>query len=295
MESDANDLLSYRAHTRIDLKGHPTLNEKWLQQQIEKDPSLLGLGKLIVRDVERQQPRSGRLDLLLADPDGTTRYEVELQLGATDETHIIRTIEYWDSERRRYPQYEHIAVLVAENITSRFFNVISLFNGFIPIIAIQLSALQISDEEMTLVFTKILDHATLGTDEEDAGEPTDRSYWIGRSSPDMLSLVDRIHKLVKELDPGVELGYRKHYIGLHKGGIATNYVKMVPRKNQVNLALPTISRSDEVTNLIEKSGLNTLESSTRTVYRPIIRPEDLSKHRELLMDLIGRAQKNYRT
>jgi len=33
-----------------------------------------------------------------------TRYHVELQLGATDESHIIRTIEYWDTERRRWPQ-----------------------------------------------------------------------------------------------------------------------------------------------------------------------------------------------
>ena len=30
-----------------------------------------------------------------------------------DESHIIRTIEYWDIERRRYPQYEHVAVIVA--------------------------------------------------------------------------------------------------------------------------------------------------------------------------------------
>jgi hypothetical protein len=34
------------------------------------------------------------LDLLLADQDLTTRYEVEIQLGATDASHIIRTIEY---------------------------------------------------------------------------------------------------------------------------------------------------------------------------------------------------------
>ena len=40
------------------------------------------------------------------------RYEVELRLGATDEFHIIRCIEYWDIELRRYPSYEHIAVLV---------------------------------------------------------------------------------------------------------------------------------------------------------------------------------------
>jgi len=45
--------------------------------------------------------------------ESTRRYEVEIQLGATDESHIIRTIEYWDIERKRYPQYEHTAVIVA--------------------------------------------------------------------------------------------------------------------------------------------------------------------------------------
>ena len=40
--------------------------------------------------------------------------------SATDESHIIRTIEYWDIERKRYRQYDHTAVIVAEDITSGF-------------------------------------------------------------------------------------------------------------------------------------------------------------------------------
>src|SRR3954470_7882654 len=91
------------------------------------------------------QPRAGRLDLLLQDPETKRRYEVELQLGATDEAHIIRTIEYWDIERKRYPQYDHCAVLIAEDITSRFLNVVALFNGTIPLMAIQVQALKVAD------------------------------------------------------------------------------------------------------------------------------------------------------
>ena len=119
------------------------------------DPSLLGLGELDMREAERRQPHGGRLDMLLEDTDTSTRYEVELQLGGTDESHIIRTLEYWDTERRRYPQYDHIAVIVAEEITSRFFNVISLFNGFIPIVAIQMTALRVGEDQVALVFTKV--------------------------------------------------------------------------------------------------------------------------------------------
>ncbi|NLB48981.1 MAG: hypothetical protein GX813_03995, partial [Erysipelotrichia bacterium] len=45
---------------KISLKNHPTINEKWLQQVIVDDPSLLGLGELVVRDKERRQLGGGR-------------------------------------------------------------------------------------------------------------------------------------------------------------------------------------------------------------------------------------------
>src|SRR5438128_2587501 len=143
----------------ISLSAHPELSEQWLQDRIAENPKIMGLGDLLLRDKERPQPNAGRLDLLLQDPESLRRYEVEIQLGKTDERHIIRTIEYWDIERKRYPQYEHCAVIIAEDITSRFLNVISLFNGTIPLIAIQMQALKIGDN-ITLVFTKVMDEMT---------------------------------------------------------------------------------------------------------------------------------------
>ena len=108
--------LKYTKPERIWLKDHPELDERWLQDRIGEDPALLGLGDLVLKDRERPQPRAGRLDLLLQDAETNKRYEVEVQLGKTDEAHIIRTIEYWDIERKRYPQYDHTAVIVAEEI-----------------------------------------------------------------------------------------------------------------------------------------------------------------------------------
>ena len=102
--------------------------------------------ELIMKERERPQVR-GRLDFLLQDSDLTQRYEVELQLGSTDPSHIIRTLEYWDVERKRYQRIDHTAVLVAEDITSRFLNVISLFNGHIPLVAIQMNAVQIGQRK----------------------------------------------------------------------------------------------------------------------------------------------------
>lgn len=101
---------NYVKPVKMSIKNHPELNEAWVQGLIADDPSIIGLGDLILRDKERMQPRAGRLDLLLQDSDTQRRYEVEVQLGSTDESHIIRTIEYWDIERKRYPQYDHCAV-----------------------------------------------------------------------------------------------------------------------------------------------------------------------------------------
>ncbi len=52
----------------VSLKGHPELNERWLQNEIKNDVTILGLGDLIVRDVERRQPQGGRLTCSLLTP-----------------------------------------------------------------------------------------------------------------------------------------------------------------------------------------------------------------------------------
>ena len=54
------------------------VTEKMVQEQIADDPSILGLGKLELRDKERIHAHAGRLDLLLQDPETLKRYEVEI-------------------------------------------------------------------------------------------------------------------------------------------------------------------------------------------------------------------------
>lgn len=133
------------------------------------------------------------MDLLLFDGD-STRYEVKLMLGAIDPSHIIRCIEYWDSERRRYPGYEHIAVLVAEDITTRFLNVMSLMAGNVPLIAIQLCALKVG-EQLLLNFVPVLNQASLRRDDEteSAAQEVDRDHWDNKVGPQVMSM-SRIRK-----------------------------------------------------------------------------------------------------
>ena len=80
--------LRYVRPEKLSIRAHPGLSERWVQERIAEDPSILGLGDLILKDKERIQPRSGRLDLLLQDSEAHHRYEVEIQLGKTDESHI---------------------------------------------------------------------------------------------------------------------------------------------------------------------------------------------------------------
>jgi hypothetical protein len=81
-------MLSYSKAEIISLKNHAEFDEKWVGDQIAKDTTILGLGDLRLIDRERTQERAGRLDLLLGDDDEEQRYEVELMLGATDESHV---------------------------------------------------------------------------------------------------------------------------------------------------------------------------------------------------------------
>ena len=281
--------MEFRKSKPISLKNHPVYSEKWLQQQIIDDPMLLGLGELEIKDVERRQPRAGRLDLLLSDPETLTRYEVEIQLGATDEAHIIRTIEYWDIEKSRYPRYEHVAVIVAEDITSRFLNVISLFNKTIPIIAIQIRALEV-DGNLTLTAVPVLNLMQLGTDEEDEpGQSTDRDYWIKKGSSGSISLADGMLSLINEVVPGLELKYNKHYIGLARDGIADNFVSFRARKDFLICEF-RIQRTEEATAFLDGTGLDTLDYDKRWGrYRIRLTATDLKDRRNDLLQLIRRA------
>jgi hypothetical protein len=275
----------------ISLKSDPAFSEKWLQGLLAEDTSLLGLGDLVVKDIERRQPRAGRLDMLLSDPDTHTRYEVEIQLGPTDESHIIRTIEYWDVEKARYPQFEHVAVIVAEDITSRFLNVISLLNRSIPLIAIQMRALEVNGV-VTLNATTVLDLFSVGTEEEDEpGAVTDRGYWINRGSQTSVGVADRMLDLVNEVAPGMALKYNKHYIGLSRDGIADNFVSFRARKEHLIVEF-RIARNDETTALIDDSGIDRLEYDKRWGrYRIRATPPDITQHRDLLIELIRRASR----
>ena len=276
---------------KINLKNHPQYNEKWLQDIIADDPEIIGIGDVILKDKERIHPRAGRLDLLLQDADGNGRYEVEIQLGASDESHIIRTIEYWDIERRKYPQYDHTAIIIAEDITSRFLNVISLFNGFIPIMALQVSAIETSDG-IGLHFTKILDTVKLGflDEDEEIAEPSDRNYWeTKRGTKETVLCADKVFELVKTFIPSVQPNYNKQYIGFIVEGRSMNFATCRPLKKEMGLNF-RLPESEEVDEIISNAAFTFLEyNKYRGTYRLKLNIKVIEEQSEILIDLLKRA------
>ena len=277
----------------ISLKNHPTIKESVIQKFIFDNPDVLGLsGDVTALQREKQQPVGGRLDMLFADDSGT-RYEVEIQLGATDPSHIIRTIEYWDTERKRYPQYDHCAVIVAEEITGRFMNVISLFNGNIPLIALQMSAYKAGDD-ISLTFTRIIDRLDYATDDEDEYEVTDRNYWETiKSTPKMLKLVDGIFGDLGDLVSGFDLKYNKFYIGIAKDGAAKNYISFKPKKQFIYLCIKGREDSN-ITDRLDEAGIDYAYESRYKQYRIKIKSfSEYEKNRDLITDLVSTAKEHY--
>jgi hypothetical protein len=139
---------------RIRLTDHPTFNEHWLRERIVDDPSVLGLGDLRLADESRTH--DGRLELLLRDPATGRRITALVRIGPAEAGDLVRAIENWTIERARYPEHEHFAVIVAEELPPRFLSAANTLGTTIPLSAMQVSVLRVA-EHVTLHFAVVID------------------------------------------------------------------------------------------------------------------------------------------
>jgi hypothetical protein len=242
------------------------LDERWLQDRISNDPALLGLGDLEIAGREHRQPVGGRIDFLMRDAEQETYYEIEVMLGALDESHIIRTIEYWDIERQRRPQWDHVAVIVAEKITSRFFNVLRLLNRAVPLIAVQLSAFRVGDKivlnpvTVLNVVEEVSDPGAV-----DVVERVDRAYWEQKMSPTALAVADRTVTILKGLNLEPRVTYNRGHIAL--GTTGYNFCWFNPRKAdhcRIDLRVEPESR-DTILSLLQQADIDPSQRGTNLV------------------------------
>ena len=269
------------------------VTESWLESEIEKDPTMLRLGDVTIIERQRRQEKAGRLDLLLEDDAGDKRYEVELMLGPTDESHLIRTVEYWDIERRKWPGYEHCAVLIAEDVAARFLNVISLFSGTVPFVAIQVNGLMV-DGKFVLNFVKVLDSRTLRKDEtaELKEKATDRPFWISTASAATVELAEKCISIINQVASATRKPtYNRYYIGLNDGIRSGNFVTFRPKRSFLNLRFEALTSTEPWLKRLQDSGLDS--DVKNEDLRVTLTPKEFDDNKELLTELLQEAVRQY--
>jgi len=255
-------------------------DEYWLQDQIYENPTCLGLGDLESVAKEKQQSSGGRLDILLKNPEDDSMYEVEVMLGETDERHIVRTIEYWDNEKRKWPQRQHYAVLVAEGITRRFFNVIHLFSHSIPIIAIQVNLIE-SNNQKSIHFSKILD--TYEEPEDGIIEEVhDEVYWRKKSTW-TVDAANELFAIIGEIFESPSLRYLKNYIAINVVG--NNYFWFHKRSNPKSLLGFRISDDyvEEALKLLDEQTISFVQKRNRIKFT--VDKDFIKKHADSLRQI----------
>jgi len=228
-------------------------DEYWLQDIIYANPERLGLGSLVTVRKEKSQSNGGRLDILLKDPTDNTMYEVEVMLGDTDPSHIIRSIEYWDNEKRKYPQRQHFAVLIAESFERRYFNVIQLLSLTVPMIAIQADLLQVGDEKI-LNFTKVLDVYVEPEEEEEAKQVTEETW---REKAEWTLGTARKHlEILLELEQNIELKFTQSYVSIViNGRNSYMYDKRTKPNSVVWFCIKEEERADAIKKLLDEKNI----------------------------------------
>jgi hypothetical protein len=174
-------------------------------------------------------------------------------------------------------------------------NVIQLFNGAIPLVALKMTAYKVGDQT-ALTFVKVLDEVSYGLVDEDEPltEPTDRQDWESKASPKMLQLTDELLKLVKQFEPTALLKYNKHYIGLEIGGAARNFVIFRPRRAHVIAQFKLPVQGEETKALLDEAALAILAYDAQFgYYRVRVDPIVTHKQRTALLQLIQRAHEGF--
>lgn len=228
-------------------------DEYWLQDLIYENPSILGLGELIPVSKEKKQSTGGKLDILLKSPEDNSMYEIEVMLGETDPSHIIRTIEYWDLEKRRYPQRQHFPVLIAETFSRRYFNVIQILSLNVPMIAIQADLIEVSGQKI-INFTKILDIYEEQAEDDETNIVNETTWsssanWTLQTAKELLSIINSTGQILK-------LNFTQSYVALinSKGNAYWLYKRAEP-KSYLGFKERDDEKTEAIKNILDKSAV----------------------------------------
>ena len=262
------------------------LNEQQLQEHIESNPDMLDLGASGLKVLHSQKPtRHGRLDLLL-ESDYNERYVVEIQLGEPDPSHIIRLIEYWEAEWRD-PDYTYYAVLVAENIIQgRHFNVLKVLKRHgLPLVAINVTAVEQENGDTGLVFSRVLDSFDEAEEADPSKEPANEESWTDHHGEDIAALAKQMCQKF-----GVNPNFTRNYVGMEdpeKGRNARCKIFGRKRNRAIELRF-VLSKSAELDKEIEAQGFKP-DYRRHSYWIQIGNNADLEKHASFLTQMYRKA------
>ena len=169
-------------------------------------------------------------------------------------------------------------------------NVISLFHGAIPLVAIKMEALE-NNGELGLHFTKVLEPVALGSEDEDGAQSaTDRAYWENqRGTKATVQIADELAEITRGLGIPIELKYNKFYIGVTLKGAPELFIIFRPKKTFTRLE-PRLPDSEALRKKYEDAGLNLMGYDQRWGrFRIELRPGDVAKNKEILTEIIREA------
>lgn len=120
-------------------------------------------------------------------------------------------------------------------------------------------------DQISLIFTKVVDAGTLGLDdeEEEVQAVTDRTYWeTERGTKETVALADEMLNLIKTFAPERELRYNRYYVGLGKDEQPNNFAVFFPKRSsfQTNIYLKS---SPEIDRQLEAAGIDVMDYDKR--------------------------------
>lgn len=250
------------------LKEDETVKEKHIQGMIAKDPTMLGFNELTLIGWEVKYKSRGRLDLLFQSKDLITIYEVEIQLGQLDGSHLFRTVEYWLNERDDKRGHKHVAVLIVEGVTPRALEIINLCMKDVSIIILKMKASKNENGILELKFEQIptecaiMDCDNNAIDHEYKKYPEivvcDREYYENNAPEALLKASDKIYDFLKEIDSAVKRNYTTKYMRFKKDKIR-GFVFIEIEQDKLILLKLVLKKLAETETKIREADLNLKE------------------------------------
>ncbi|MFH1081681.1 MAG: hypothetical protein V1766_15705 [Pseudomonadota bacterium] len=189
-------------------------DEHWLQDMLYENPSSLGLCNYpTLGKGEKREASNGRFHITLQDLIYDLSYEVEVMLGEIDAAHIITALEYWDNMERKGHRTFNYAVLVAESLEGRYYNLLHTLGMHLPMIFIQANLLEVN-KEYILSFSNIINLHSSPHDSEKT-TTVDESVW-SEKAPWTLKAAKELYSLIDADDKSID--YKEDYINIRIQG-----------------------------------------------------------------------------